>query len=494
MSNPDIHSGSWAKSIFRVGKWYVLASLLVKGINGLTLPIFTNYMSPAEMGIYTGINSLKAFLPLIISLGLDAAFIRFFHEYKKDSDKLRIMFSSTYWFVLCLGSLSCLILYFVFKDSYPQYDPLSIALVVFPPIFYQLGMLGIVFFNQSLESYKTTLFQITATVIGVAASIYFVAVSAMSVQGRLLGDSFIALLLMAMVTGYFIYNKILIARVSFQYLRQAILFALPLLPVSIAAWINTQSSVLLVQRYYPGQDLAGLFGLATSVSVLMYYAIDAITQVLNPVVMSGLINDRERTHSKIRELMMMFTVAILFIHLLIIYFSKELVIVFTANADNFLKAHIYIAPLCVAYMFGIYHRLFNTIISFHKKTIYITYAVIAGAIGVFVCNFTLLPVYGPEICAFSQILGTVIMVGIEFYYARKLENVKFGLARYWKFILIYFAGAILFYAVLNSNQNFWLIFTLKVLIVAIIAALYIKLGHYASPLKDFIRRKLKLNI
>ena len=36
------------------------------------------------MGIYNSINSLKAFIPLIISLGLDGAFIRFFHEYKKD--------------------------------------------------------------------------------------------------------------------------------------------------------------------------------------------------------------------------------------------------------------------------------------------------------------------------------------------------------------------------------------------------------------------------
>lgn len=445
------------------------------------------------MGIYTGINSLKAFLPLIISIGLDAAFIRFFHEYKKDSLKLKEMFSSTFWLVMVLGTCSCIILYFVFKSSYPQYEPVSIALVIFPPILYQLGMLGIVFFNQSLESYKTTLFQISATIVGVGCSIYFVAVRDMGVQGRLLGDSFIAVLLMVMVTYYFASRKILSFTFNWQYIKQALIFSLPLLPVSIAAWINTQSSVLLVQKYYPGQDLAGLFGLATSVSVLMYYAIDAITQVLNPVVMSGLINDRERTHTKIRELMMMFTVAILFIHLLIIYFSKEIVIIFTANAGEFQSAHIYIAPLCVAYMFGIYHRLFNTIISFHKKNIYITYAVILGAVAVFSSNFILLPVYGPKIAAFSQIIGTLIMVGIEFYFARRLENVKFGLNRYIKFIALYALAAILFYLCLNIEQHFWGILFVKIAVVICIGIAFIYFGNYTSALKDFVKRKLKLN-
>lgn len=493
MSHTDIHSGSWAKSIFKVGKWYVLASLLVKGINAFTLPIFTHYMSPSEMGIYNSINSLKAFIPLIISLGLDGAFIRFFHEYKKDHQKLASMFSSTFWFVLFFGSVACVLLFFGFKHYHQDYNPLSIALAVFPPIFFQLGMLGIAFFNQSLESYKTTLFQISSTLIGVGFSIYFVVSLNSGVQGRLIGDSIIALILMLMVVVYFVRNNILQFKFDKAYIKTALLFSLPLLPVSLSAWVNTQSSLLLIQKYFPGQSVAGLFGLATSVALLMYYAIDAITQVLNPVVMSGLINDRLRTHQKIRELMLMFTVVILFIHLLIVYFSKELVIVFTANAQAYKSAYLFIAPLCITYMFGIYHRLFNTVISFHKKNIYITYAVIAGAICMFMCNIVLLPLYGPKIAIVSQIIGTLIMVGLEFYFARKLEHIKFGLIRYWPFLLIYFLGVALFYGYLNVDTHFIQTLVLKIGIVTVVGLLFIYFGNYIQPLKEFLKRKLKLN-
>ncbi len=493
MTNTDIHSGSWAKSIFKVGKWYVLASLLVKGINALTLPIFTHYMSPSEMGIYNGINSLKAFIPLIISLGLDGAFIRFFHEYKKDHQKLAVMFSSTFWFVLFFGSISCILLFFGFTYYHQEYNPLSIALAVFPPILFQLGMLGIAFFNQSLESYKTTLFQIVSTLIGVSFSIYLVVKLNSGVQGRLIGDSFIALILMLMVVFYFVRMKVLQFKFDWSYIKTALLFSLPLLPVSLAAWVNTQSSLLLIQRYFPGQAVAGLFGLATSVALLMFYAIDAITQVLNPVVMSGLINDRVRTHQKIRELMLMFTVLILFIHLMIVYFSKELLMVFTANAIAYKTAYLFIAPLCITYMFGIYHRLFTTIISYHKKNSYTTYAVIAGAICMFICNILLMPLYGAKIAVISQIMGTLIMVGLEFYFARKLENIRLGLHRYIIFIFIYVIGVVLFYAFLNVESHFIQVLVLKIGIVALIGILFVYFGHYIQPLRALIKRKLKMN-
>ncbi len=298
---------------------------------------------------------------------------------------------------------------------------------------------------------------------------------------------------MGMVTGYFVKSRILRFTFSKTYIKSALIFSLPLLPVSLSAWINTQSSLLLVQKFFPGQTNVGLFGLATSIALLMYYAIDAITQVLNPVVMSGLINDRERTHQKIRELMLMFTVVILFIHLLIIYFSKELVIVFTANAEAYQNAYLFIAPLCITYMFGIYHRLFTTVISFHKKTIYITYAVVTCAIIIFLLNIILLPVFGPKIAAFSQASGTIVMVGVEFFFAKKMEGIKLGLKRYIKFIIIYLVTASIFYLFLNNNLFPWRVFILKISIITAVGLIFVYFGNYWHPLKNFIKRKLRLN-
>jgi len=480
------------KSIFKAGKWYVFASLFVKGINALTLPIYTNIMSPAETGTYTALNNIKNFIPLLISLALDGAFVYFFHKSKNNKAKLTEMFSTTFWFVIFFGSVMSTLLYFVLHYYMPNYDSFTIFFVVFPPITFQLGMLGIAFFNQSLESYKTTLFQIVATLIGSGISIYFVLQKNLSYQGRLIGDAFMAFVLMSMVIIYFAQAKILTFKINFTYLKEALKFSFPLIPASFAAWINTQSSQLFLQKFFPNKSEAGLFGVAASIASLMYYAMDAITQVLNPVVMSGLMNDRERTHKKIRELMLLFTIIFLFLHLLFLFFAKEITLIFTVNSKAFKNAHIYIAPLAVGYLFAIFHRLFATILAFHKKNFFSTYAVIIGSIILTILNIIFIPKFGPIVCSISILISTITYTIIEGYFAKKYENIKLGLKRYLKFILIYLLAGFIYFYFLNTPVFSYINFIIKIVIAFLVAIFYIVLGNYYSTLKELIFRKFNL--
>lgn len=492
MNKSEIHSGSWAKSIFKVGKWYVFTSLLIKGLAVFTMPIFTHYMTPVEIGEYGSLNSIKNFLPIIISFGLDAAFIRFFQLYKNDNNKLKSMFSTTYWFVLIIGFISVSLFIFFYNTKAKQTDPYTMMLLCYPAILLQLGQIGISFFNQSLESRKTTLFQIISTLIGLAISILLVAKFNLNVKGRIIGDSFLALSMMAMITVYFIKHKILNFQFSFVYLKEAFLFSAPLLPTAFAAWINTQSPILMVQKQYPNQDIVGLFSIASSISLLMYYVIDAITQVLSPVIMSGLINDPNRTHKKTREMIHLCMIVVLFIHLFITYFAQEIIIVVTGNNPNYKSAYLLVSGLTLPYLFSVYHRLFNTIIGYHKKNIYITLAVIVGAIVLFILNQYLIPIYGAKGVFIAQASGTLIMTGIEFYYARKLEKMNLGILRLIQPLIVYLITIIIFYYFIETEMTYHIKLTFKILLIVTSGFLFIFVGNYWESLKDFIRRKVKM--
>lgn len=86
MNSDAIHKGSWLRTIFRYGKWYLLSSLFTKGIGVILLPLYTNNLSTTEYGTLQTLNSIAALLPIILSCSLDSAFGRFFHDYKYDKN------------------------------------------------------------------------------------------------------------------------------------------------------------------------------------------------------------------------------------------------------------------------------------------------------------------------------------------------------------------------------------------------------------------------
>lgn len=485
----DIHEGSWAKSIFKVGKWYMFTSLIIKGLAVFTMPIFTHYLSPVEIGEYGALNAMKSILPLIVSFGIDGAFIRFFQLYKQDIKKLKSMFSTSYWFVLIVGFISMSICFYSFQLN-SQYSNYTIALLCFPLILLQLGQLGIAFFNQSLESHKTTLFQILATVLGVGLSIILVSHYQMGVLGRLIGDAFIAIVLMTMVTVYFLRNKYLKFVFNWQYLKEALWFSVPLLPTGIAAWINTQSPVLMMQQQYPKQDIVGLFSIAASIATIMYFIIDAITQVLSPVVMSGLINDRDRTHKKTRELTLLCMVVVLFAHIGITFFAQEVIMLLSNNNPKYSTAYVYVSGLCIPFLFSIYHRLFSTIISFHQRTVFITIAVLSCASVIYSLNTLLIPKFGASAIAMAQTMGAIVMVSIEFYFARKLEKMNLGLWRLAKFLMVYLIAIVLYYQFFTGFAFSWALFGLKIVFVLLVALVFIMMGNFQNALLDLVGRKL----
>ncbi|MFC1669365.1 lipopolysaccharide biosynthesis protein, partial [Spirochaetota bacterium] len=197
--NNDIHKLNWYKSIFIHGKWYLVSSLITKGIGILLLPVYTRYLLPEEYGILNGLNSIARLLPIFISLYLDSAFGRFFHEKKYNHNELKKLFSTIYTFVLSFGSF-CIIFTIISSNfwlkSFFTVDVWPYAFLAFiPPLFLQIGMLGLVFLRQSLLARETTFLEIITTIITVIVTLPLLIIFDLGVIARLWGGVFSALFL-----------------------------------------------------------------------------------------------------------------------------------------------------------------------------------------------------------------------------------------------------------------------------------------------------------
>ena len=89
----------------------IIANLVIKAINFFLLPLYTKYLSPAELGISDSITNITAILLPILMLGMDSAFSAFYFDIRTEEHK-RNVFNTTLAFLLVAGIIPFIIAIF----------------------------------------------------------------------------------------------------------------------------------------------------------------------------------------------------------------------------------------------------------------------------------------------------------------------------------------------------------------------------------------------
>jgi O-antigen/teichoic acid export membrane protein len=466
----DIHKNNWASTIFTHGKWYMLSSLLSKGINIFVLRIYTEYLTPSDYGILDTLNTIALLLPFFISLYLDSAFGRFFHEYKQDKEKLRALFSTIFIFVSVFGSIVVILTLassrFWVTDllSIPVYPYIFLAFI--PPLFNQLGNLGLIFLRQSLLSKHTTVVEISSVLINLAVALPLLIWVDYGILAKLWGNFATALSLFLFYTVFFLRNGLLRLTFNTSMLKESLAFSVPLFPVFAGAWIAGVSDRLVIANY-SSLEAVGLYSIGFTVGKLMYIFQDAITQVTGPITMSGLIADKEVTKIKIAQTSFYLWGIMLFINFGMFLFSKELIAIFADS--SYREAQMIIPIIAFSYVLGSQQRIFSTVIAFHKKNWVISSGGIIQAVTNLGLNIIFVPQYGYIAAAYSTAITLLVYTLWIYFFANKFESLNLSLFRYI-YVLFIVLGFILLINIFEFNQNifFRILYSVLLLIVLFI--------------------------
>lgn len=443
-----IHQGSWLKKIFQTGKWYLLSSLFTKGLGFLLLPIYTRYLSPSEYGVLNTLNSLAQFFPIVMSLYLDAAFGRFFHEMKHSPEKLSGLFSTVFWFVSIWGMLVTAVLLltgFLWTGAFlPDVPYVYFILAILPCLCIQLGQLGMIFLRQSLDSKRTTLIEISGSLILVVITLPLLIWFQWGVMARLVGALVPALLIFTYYVSFFRKKGLLKIFLDFSLLRNCLWYSIPLIPNVAGGWISSLSDRLVLAKY-ADLNAVGLYSLAFNLGQILYLIQDAITQVTGAVSMSGLVDDKENTKKKMADLSLNLWALMLLANLGLTLFSPELVQVVASN--KYSDATLMIGIVAFSYVLSSQYRIFTDIISFHKKTWVITTAGLLMAAASLGLNLLLVPRFGYEATAWTFVASTLVYTFWIFVWAQK-----------WDPLPLRLGATVLLFAVFVALQfvNYWM--------------------------------------
>ncbi len=419
------HEGSQFKKILKHSPWYLASSLLTKAISFFLLPIYTRYLSPEDYGILANLESFGRIVPIILSLHMDAAFLRFYYKERTVSkENIRRLYSTHFWFVVGWGGVlaySLILMAPIFFERLISIPFWPVAVVVTTQLLGQLSVMVTSMWRANLEARKVSLLKIWLSLFGVVLALVMLIPLEMSWVSRIYASGFVGLAQIAILLSI----ALKAGWISFQFdtsmLRRSIIYAVPLVPNVLAGWIAGFSDRMILS-YYGRLDEAGLYSVAYQIAFVLYVFNDAMTQVQGPISMSAMTSDRERARIQIVEFLLVFLWVISLIYLVLALFSRELLAWFVH--ERFHEAYKLVAILGLLYILSGAYRIFTVIVSFFNKTWIISTGAILQALISIALNFSLIPVFGMYAAAWSSVISLSIYTAWIVIWSQKIFRIS----------------------------------------------------------------------
>jgi O-antigen/teichoic acid export membrane protein len=461
MQNENIHSGSHLKKIITKGSWYFIASIIIKALAILTWPITTRYLIPYDTGILDVLESIRQFLPILISLGLDEAYVRFYFSHNKTSDEIQCYVSTYFWIIIGWGFFifigSTIVGFFsltkIFKIPFLPFIPFTMV----GPLLIQLSILGGVYLKQQLKSAFYSIFQVLMWVV---FYIFFLGLlifpklgSSAKIYGFLAADIFSLI-----VFGYVLLkNKLIKFKFNLTILFEGLKYSLPLLPSQMMYWITGLSDRILI-GLIKSFGSTGIYSIGYKLGQSLTVFSEALLRVYQPIMFSMLTENRQSAVKRIENFIPSYFFVMFWLAMCINIFAKEIIILLT---DKQYHAAYLIAPIVVmAYLFGIIYKPFYHLLSFHKKTWLISLGAIIQATMNFCLNLILIPIFDRIAAAYTTLISYMFFFIWIFLWSQKYEKLEI---KWKKIILVILISLIAF--LINFIINRYLLLNLFVSIL-----------------------------
>jgi len=329
--------GTASQDFLRVSKHslnYFIGQILTKSLGFLLIPLYTRFLVPSDYGILAMVGSFTSVATVFYTVGLRGAFSRFYWDYKDNRQELGEFFVTVLSFVVSV-SILCTVILLGFGRSF---FAVVMRSVPFDP-YIKMGIL-LALFGVFLPFWTTicrvreksllyVIFTTASFLLTTGLSIYFVVFLRQGALGRLKGQLYaqIAFAILAII----LLGRELVPRVSWQKLRAALKYGLPLVPHNLSRWIMSLLDRLILGGYH-GLTNVGVYNIGYAFGGVMGIVATAFNFAYSPYFMKRLTEQGEATKTTISRVGILWTAAMVFIAVGISAFSWEVVHLMTPNA------------------------------------------------------------------------------------------------------------------------------------------------------------------
>lgn len=393
--------------------WYTIGNVFIKGINFITIPLYTNLMSVDEYGQINNFLSISAIVGIFVGLSLQGSINNANFDYK---DKMHEYMSS----VLFLSTLSFIgffllgnVLY-LFNTSY-----LSITHEVFVFLIIQAYSVFLVnylgaYFTINVQYFRFLILSFLNVISNVGFSILFMVTFFNDDRyiGRVVGGTVgvtvlaIAIYILIMTKGKKLINK--------KYWKYGLAISLPLIPHTLSQNILSTFDRTMINNMI-GNYEAGIYSYILNLGIVLSVLWASTNSAWVPWFYNELKHENYDKIKKTANIYAMFFAAVTIIVMVLMIDVAKLL----APAAYQIGIPLVIPVLLGFYFQFLYSLPVNT--EFYlKKTNYIALGTIMSAGIKILLNYIFIPLLGFESAAFTTVISYFFLFAFHYILSNKL--------------------------------------------------------------------------
>ncbi|WP_339710727.1 lipopolysaccharide biosynthesis protein [Cyclobacterium amurskyense] len=442
---------------------YGISSILGKSINFLLVPLYTGYLPKEELGSFTMLYAMIAFLNVIFTFGMETSYFRF--STGKGLDP-KVVFQNAQSLVAVVG-LSLGIILFLFAENLSllfDYQGKSHLFQWAAMILTIDALMALPFARLRLDGRSLTfaLLKLLNIFLNVGFNVLFIVVAYHIVEGDILqilypfvsqwynpdwGVDYILLanLLANLLILPFLWK--LAGQWKFQLKRTILLpmwkYALPLLFMGLAGVTNDVFSrglfeYALPDGFYPeltSREAGGVFGATFRLAILMSLIIQAFKYAAEPFFFQQ--SENKNSPLLFARVMHWFIIFCTFL-MVVVAVNLKLIGALFFQADGYTAALPMVPILLMGYLLlGVYYNL-SIWFKITDQTRYSFYITLVGAFITVVIILTLVPIWGFIGGALSTLGSYLVMVLLCYFIGQKYYPIPYQTKKDIGYLIIAF--------------------------------------------------------
>lgn len=366
--------------------WFLVCAFLQKGISMVTTPIFTRLLSTSEYGNYNVFNSWLNIVAIFVSLNLSyGVFTQGLVKYEDDRKRFASSMQGLSMLLVMLWAL----IYLAFHNFWNNLFSLTTVQMLAMLLMIWTSAVFNFWAAEQRVLYKYRMLVVITLIVAIAKpiiGIIFVTIATDKVTARIFGlvlvelVAYMGLYCVQLDRGKQFFNK--------KYWIYALNYNIPLVPHYLSQTVLNSSDRIMISSM-AGNDEAGIYSLAYSISLIMTLFNTALMQTISPWIYQKIKNHRV---ADIKKVAYSTLIVIAVVNLVLILMAPEVVVIFAP--PSYYKAIWIIPPVAMSVYFMYAYDLFAKFAFYYEKTKMIMCASVIGAVLNIVLNFICIKKFG----------------------------------------------------------------------------------------------------
>lgn len=390
--------------------WFMLCTVLQKGISMITMPIFTRIMSPEHYGVVSVYNAWYGIIAIFATLNLSAGvFNKAMIKYEEDKEN----YMSAMLGLSGTATISLSLIYLICPSVWEHTLQMPRVLIVTMLItyFFEAAFdLWAVYERFHYHYKKLVAVTIGTSVLGSMVSIIIV----MNVQDKGVARIVSTALIQSAIYAIIYYRTVRKSHKLFnrKYWGFALKFNVPLIPHYLSMTVLGQSDRIMISNMV-GSSQAAIYGVAHNISTLMTIITNAISGSYVPFVYRSM---RDKKYSDIKRITNYLLIVVAVCCMMILLFGPEIIKFFAPK--EYYSARWVVPPISISIYFIFLYQLFGNIEFYFEKTKFVMIASCVGAVANIALNYICIAKFGFVAAAYTSLLCYILFSVMHYLFSR----------------------------------------------------------------------------